>query len=141
MWPVSLPIINSMLQVGQVCIVSVLLYWRQQNRGAGVQAPLPDTSQPTSQRRVHSAHLPSPDLALLEGVWFCVLSPALILTFRKVSQEAGSVFWAFLLLTYPIITAEVPQGTRLEVDSSSCAPSPHSNAFSLSSPPLSSYHS
>ena len=44
----------------------------------------------------------------LQSVWFCVLSPALVLTFRKVSQEGGSEFWAFLLLAYPISTAEVP---------------------------------
>lgn len=72
------------------------------------------------QAQVQSTHLPSPDLALLEvfilgGCLFCVLSPALVLTFREVSLETGSIFWTFLLLVYPISTAEVPkgQGSRL----------------------------
>lgn len=122
-------------QVGQVCIVSVLLCWRQQN-GCWVlrskqfsPSRYEPAHQPASRRCVHSAHLPSPDLTLLEGVCFCVLSPALVPTFRKVSQPAGSIFWAFLLLAYPISTAEVPQGTGLQADSCSCAPQPSSIAM------------
>lgn len=116
--PVRLHIINPMSKVGQVFIISVLLGWRQQNRGAGGREASSFLPPDTSASAVHS--LPSPDLALwkvfiLGGCLFRVLSPALVLTFREVSLETGSIFWTFLLLVYPISTAEVPkgQGSRL----------------------------
>lgn len=111
--PVSLSIINPLSRVGRVCIILDCCVGGSKTEVLGCRKQAVSPSRCKSQQPVHSVHLPLLTLpcwsfSSLQSVWFCVLSPALVLTFRKVSQEGGSEFWAFLLLGYPISTAEVP---------------------------------